>query len=222
MNWILFFVSFFLISCNVTGQKQTLCNRAVDTKSYEKDLIKEVCIPKNHVISLLYTDLRDIDIDGDSLGDFIFNHRKPKLQEMDTTYVTVYKKINDSTHVFLKTFKNLFPVYLKSYDDYSGDPRTDKVFRCYNHTNPLIRLEIDKGVIRLVFSIDPASGYLLEYTYKPERKNWYLTTYQEWIDFQDGTRKSENREIPKQGEIIDEFSYQKYLCPELYPEKKSK
>jgi hypothetical protein len=212
-------LSCFLVSCSVVGQKLNPCNRTVDTQSYEKDLIKEVCIPKNHVITLLYTDLTDIDIDGDSLGDFIFNHRKPKMQELDTTFLTVYKKINDSTHVFLKTFKNLFPVYLKSYDDYSGDDKADKVFR---HTNPLIRLEMSKGIITVVFSIDPASGYLLEYTYKPERKNWYLTTYQEWIDFQDGTRQSQDRKIPQEGESIDEFSYQKYLCPELYPENKSK
>jgi hypothetical protein len=220
MSKIFFSLSFFMISCNVTGQKQNPCNRAVDTKSYEKDLIKEVCIPKNHIITLLYTDLRDIDIDGDSLGDFIFNHRKPKLQELDTTYLTVYKKINDSTHVFLKTFKNLFPVYLASYDYPSKDARAKKVFACYNDGYPLKRLEMEKGVIRLVLRIDPASGYLLEYTYKPERKNWYLTTYQEWIDFQDGTRESQDRAIPEEGESIDEFSYQKYLCSELFPEKK--
>jgi hypothetical protein len=211
-----------MISCCVVGQNRKPCNRAVDIKSYERDLIKEVCIPKNQVITLLYTDLKDIDIDGDSLGDFIFNHRKPQMREMDTTYLTVYKKINDSTHVFLKTFKNLFPVHLNSYDYPSKDPRAKKVFNCYNDSYPLIRFEMDRGVIRLVLRIDPASGYLLEYTYKPERKNWYLTTYQEWIDYQDGTRKSEDREIPKQGESIDEFTYQKYLCPELYPEKKSK
>jgi len=214
MNRILFSLSLFMISCSVTGQKQNPCNRAVDTKSYEKDLIKEVCIPKNHVITLLYTDLRDIDIDGDGWGDFIFNHRKPKLQELDTTYLTVYKKINDSTHVFLKTFNNLFPVYLKSYDEYSGDSLADKIFLCYNHTYPLIRLEMDKGIITLVLSIDPASGYLLKYTYKPKKKNWYLTTYQEWIDMPDGTRDSQDRPIPEEGESIDKFSYQKYLCPE--------
>lgn len=43
-----------------------------------------------------------------------------------------------------------------------------------------------------------------------------LCTYQEWIDMQDGTRRSTDREISKEGESIDEFSYQKYLCPELF------
>jgi len=41
-----------------------------------------------------------------------------------------------------------------------------------------------------------------------------LTAFQERIDMPDGTRESQNREIPKEGESIDEFSYQKYLCPE--------
>jgi len=190
------------------------CNRTTDIPSYTKHIIKEVCIPKDHVITKLYTYLRDIDIDGDSLGDFIFEHNKFKLQEMDTSYLTVYKKINDSTHVFLKTFNNLFPVYLKSYDFPSKNPQAAKVFNCYNVGYPLNRLEMDKGIIRLVLGIDPASGYLLEYTYKPEKRNWYLTTYQEWIDMPDGTRDSQDRPIPEEGESIDEFSYQKYLCSE--------
>jgi hypothetical protein len=207
------------MSYNATGQKSSYCNRAVDTKSYEKDLIKEVCIPKNHVITLLYTDLRDIDIDGDSIGDFIFNHRNPKLNEMDITYLTAYKKINDSTHVFLKTFNNLFPVYLKSYDYPSRKSKAAKILKCYNVGYPLGRLEMDRGIITLELGIDPVSGYLLKYTYKSGKKNWYLTTYQEWIDLPDGTRQSVDRKIPDGGESIDEFSYQKYLCPEMYPEK---
>jgi len=220
MNKILLSLGFFMISCNVTGQKQKPCNREVDIKSYEKNLIKEVCIPEKHIITLLYTDLRDIDIDGDGLGDFIFEHNKLNTQELDTSFLTVYKRINDSTHVFLKTFNNLFPVYLQSYDEFPKNPQANRVFNCYNLTYPLIRFEMDKGVITLVFNIDPASGYLLEYTYKPEKRNWYLTTYQVWIDFQDGTRRSENRQIPQEGESIDEFSYQKYLCPEMLFEKK--
>jgi hypothetical protein len=182
-------------------------------------LIKEICIPKDHIITKLYTDLRDIDIDGDSLGDFIFEHNKADFQEMDTSYLTIYKKINDSTHVFLKTFDNLFPVYLKSYDYPSANPVAAKVFECYADGSPLLDLTLSRGVISLTLRIDAASGYLLEYTYKPERKNWYLTTYQEWIDMPDGTRQSVDRKIPDEGESIDEFSYQKYLCPEMYPEE---
>jgi len=190
------------------------CNRGTDIPSYTKHIIKEVCIPKGHVITMLYTDLIDIDLDGDSIGDFIFNHRKPKLSEMDTTYISVYKKINDSTYVFLKTFNNLYPVYMKSYDYPSKNPFVAKIFNCYGRTYPLNHMEMENGVISLTISIDPASGYFLRYTYKPEKKNWYLTTYQKWIDMPDGIRDSQDRPIPEEGESIDQFSYQKYLCPE--------
>ncbi|HEY9005814.1 MAG TPA: hypothetical protein VIM75_06750 [Ohtaekwangia sp.] len=73
---------------------------------------------------------------------------------------------------------------------------------------------MNNGVIGLIIRIDVAYRLFLEYTYKPEKKNWYLITYQQWIDMPDGTRESQDLKIPEEGESIDEFSYQKYLCPE--------
>jgi len=190
------------------------CNRGTDIPSYTKHIIKEVCIPKGHVITMLYTDLIDIDLDGDSIGDFIFNHRRPKLSEMDTTYISVYKKTNDSTYIFLKTFNNLYPVHLNSYDYASKNPLAAKVFNCYADGYPLKDLTLEKGTISLTIRIDAASGYFLKYTYLPEKRNWYLTTYQEWMDKPHGERRFIDHQIPEEGESIDEFSYPKYLCPE--------
>jgi len=59
----------------LSGQSQSKpCNRSVRANFLMQKL------------DLLYTDLRDIDIDididGDGLGGFIFNHSKPKLEEL--------------------------------------------------------------------------------------------------------------------------------------------
>jgi hypothetical protein len=220
MKIILIIICLSTISfCSCCQKPVRLCNRNVELKSYNAKLIKEVCIPNGYWISELRTSTKDIDIDGDGLNDFIFDWNKPKLQDGDTLYVTVYKMNSDSTYSFFKTFNNLLPIYLKSYDFASKNDYGAKIFECYADGYPLNDLTLQTGLISLTLRIDAASGYLLEYSYKPEKKNWYLTTYQEWIDMPDGVRKSMNREIPEKGESIDEFSYQKYLCPELFPVK---
>jgi len=204
---------FIFISCNLSGQPKP-CNRAVDSPSYSKSLIKEVCIPSGYEIVLLHTEFKDIDIDGDGLGDFIFEYAKPNSKELDTTYLCVYKRLDDSTHVFLKAFNNLYPVYLKSYDYPSKHTKAAKVFECYAEGYPLKDLTLENGTISLTIRIDAASGYFLKYTYIPKKKNWYLTTYQEWINQSNGGKRFKDYPIPGEGESIDEFSYQKYLCPE--------
>jgi hypothetical protein len=206
-----------LFQCSSIGQSRSNCINATDIPSYKKELIKEVCIPDGYTIVLIHSKHKDIDINGDSLSDFIFEYRKQKFKEMDTTYLSAYRKVNDSTHVFLKTFNNILPLHLKSYDYPSGNAAAAKVFNCYGDGYPLKKLDIENGVISLSIRIDAASGYLLKYSYEKERRNWYLTTFQEWIDMPDGSRQSSDRNIRESGESIDEFSYQKYLCPELFP-----
>jgi len=133
---------------------------------------------------------------------------------MDTIYVSVYKQINDSTYSFLKTFNNLFPLFLKSYDYPSKNALAAKIFECYADGYPLKNLTFQNGAIEMTMRIDAASGYFLKYTYISKKRNWYLTTYQEWFDRPHGERRFEDHKIPEEGESIDEFSYQKYLCPE--------
>jgi hypothetical protein len=194
-----------------------VCNRDVQLKEYKPKLIKEVCIPAGFWISELRTDTQDIDIDGDGLGDFIFDWNKPKLQDGDTLFITVYKQNVDSTYSFLKTFKNLLPVYLKSYDfPAKNNVLAAKIFECYADGYPLVDLTFQKGSILLNIRIDAASGYFLEYAYIKEKKNWFLTNYKEWIDMPGG-RKFQDREVSKEPESIDDFSYQKYLCADLFP-----
>lgn len=215
------YVWLVLMGCTCPGlaQRPPSCNQAVLLQEYKSKLIKEICIPPNYVITRLYTDLRDIDIDGDGLGDFIFDWRKLKLTEGDTTYITAYRMNADSTYSFLRTFDNLFPIHLDSYDYGSKKPALKKIFECYAYGYPLIDLEFEAGVIAMELRIDAASGYTLKYRYDPKRNNWFLFYFKEWIDMPGEGRQYTDKEMPEQPESIDDFSYQKYLCPELYPDK---
>ncbi len=125
----------------------------------------------------------------------------------------------DTTYSFLKTFDHLLPVFFESYDYGPKTPALKKIFECYAYGYPLIDLEFEAGVIAMDLRIDAASGYTLKYRYDPKRNNWFLFSYREWIDMPDEGRQYTDKEMPEQPESIDDFSYQKYLCPELYPEE---
>jgi hypothetical protein len=90
-----------------------------------------------------------------------------------------------------------------------------KIYECYNNNYPLYGLNFEAGVISFDLDIDPASGYTLKYRYDPKRNNWFLFSFREWIDMPGEGRQYTDKEMPEQPESIDEFSYQKYLCPEL-------
>src|SRR4051812_28088403 len=110
---ILFLSLIFLGFLKSSGQvKYDTCNREVKLKEYEKALIKEICIPKGYYIYFIPTKQEDIDINGDSLPDFIFDWTKKDRQEGDTSFITVYKMNPDSSYSFLKTFNNLLPIDL--------------------------------------------------------------------------------------------------------------
>lgn len=197
------------------------CNRAVKLQEYKKDLIKEVCIPGGYEISMLRTDLRDIDINGDGLGDFIFDWNRPKLKDGDTLFLTVYKMNKDSSYSFLKTFKNLYPLHFESYDDGPKEQKYRKIYEdCYSYGYPLKYLDLNSGTISLTLKIDDGSGYFLKYQYDNKKQNWYLIKKQNWIDTTDEVTYPDGRkyielELPKKSESIDDFSYEKYLCPDL-------
>jgi len=215
MKNILFGVISILIANQSMSQVATKpCYRITKIKKQEKELIREICIPKGYIINHIYTRLVDLDANGDGLSDVIFDWHKQNLRDADTIYLTVYKMNKDSSYSLLKTFRNLLPVYISDYNNRPQKKTINRIYECYNESPPLISIGFDNGTITLTIRIDPASGYLFKYVYKPERENWYLATFQEWIDMPDGIRKSENREILKEDESIDDFSYQKYLCPE--------
>jgi hypothetical protein len=191
------------------------CNREVKTKDYERDLIKEVCIPKGYLIYYIDTYARDIDINGDSLFDFIFGWKKQNAKEGDTLFTTAYKMNPDSNYTFLKTFRNLLPVKLNSYDKPSENPYYYKLWsECYGSTYPLKYLEFKDGSITLNITTEAVAGLILEYKYSKPQNNWILKSINEYVDHPEKGRFTEPYPVPETEETIDDFSYEKYLCPE--------
>lgn len=76
---------FLLISLNCSSQKSG-CNQK--QKYGNKSTIpKEVCIPLEHVISNLYP---SVDLNGDGLEDFVFDHHKEILENGDSIFLSIY------------------------------------------------------------------------------------------------------------------------------------
>jgi hypothetical protein len=191
------------------------CNREVKIKEYERELIKEVCIPKGYIIYYIATETTDIDIDGDSLPDFIFDWAKKNRKEGDTSFITAYKMNLDSSYTLLKTFNNLLPIDLDSYGEPSKNPYYAALWwNCYNSSNPLRYVEFNKGSIELGIKTDPSAGIDFLYKYSRQKNNWILQNIQKYRDIQGEDRQYEPYPMPETEETIDDFSYEKYLCPE--------
>lgn len=220
---ILFTFEFICYSQTI---KSPACNRAVSNKSYEKKLIKEVCIPNGYQISLILTETRNIDMDGDGVGDFVFNWSKPQKIDGDTTFTTVYKKNKDNSFTFLKTFKNLYPIYFKNYNVSTYINANKEIEKFYNDCvgqQPLFKA-IDfvgkAGVISINFNdIETGLGFLVKYKYNSKLKDWFLFSQQKWeektTDGQyNGIYEYTDLKLPKNPENINKFSFQKYVCPD--------
>jgi hypothetical protein len=211
-----FLLLIFIIVFDSSGQTfNNTCNREVKIKDYEKDLIKEVCIPLGYIIYYIDTDARDIDMNGDSLPDFIFDWKKKNAKEGDTLFTTVYKMNSDSSYTFLKTFKNLLPVKLNSYDKPSNNAHYSSLWsECYGSTYPLKYLEFKNGKITLNITTEAVAGLILNYEYSKQKNNWILKNLVEYVDHPQKGRFTEPYPMPSKEETIDDFSYEKYLCPE--------
>jgi hypothetical protein len=209
-------LSLLLFASNSRSQTDiNFCNREVKIKEYEKHLIKEVCIPNGYIIYFIKTKNKDIDIDGDGLYDFIFDWTKKQSKEGDTCYITAYKMNKDSTYGFLKTFKNLLPITLKSYDKASNNPYyADFFWDCYHHSYPLNSLEFRNGEIIFEIKTEAVAGLIFNYQYNKQKNNWLLISIQQYFDSPDKGRLYEPYPMSQKEETIDDFSYEKYLCPE--------
>jgi len=210
-------LTLFVITISFS-QNRTHCNPKTLIQSDEKLIPKEVCIPENCIINQIYTKDEHIDIDGDLHEDFIFTWQKSALTEGDTLHISAYRMNSDSTYSLLKSFSNIFPIYLESYDHAPKDPALRKIYACYVDNYPLKELTISKGVISIELYLDAASGIVLKYKYDPRRNNWMLTSSISWIGLNSSDREYTNNKLPLVSESIDDFSYQKYLCPELFEE----
>lgn len=206
--FIVFFI--FFLTDNYSQSLNLICNKNVVLKTFEKFIPKEVCIPKGYVISVIYTEYRKIDFNSDGLNDCIFQWHKEKLQDGDTIFVTFYKMNPDSSFTYFKTFNNLYPIFMRNYNYESQDTLLLKTILCYDKRYPLNNIEIKGNSINIQIQNEAKYHLLLEYKYKSEKKNWYLTRKQIFIEFESGDEYHDIK-LPIDQESIDEFSYMKYL-----------
>jgi len=212
---VLVLVLFIINTYTYAQVKSTPCNRKVELKSYEKDLIKEVCIPLGHTIYYIETKFNDIDINGDSLPDFIFDWKKDGAIEGDTLFTTAYMFQSDSTYKFLKTFKNIMPIKLDSYDKPSKNPFYAQLWSdCYRETYPLKYVDFNNGNIELSIVTEPHHGLEINYKYSKQKNNWILKSIKAYSDISGEGKIYIPHPMPETEETIDDFSYEKYLCPE--------
>ena len=113
----------------------------------------------------------------------------------------------------------MYPVYFSTYYNPPIDTSLNAIYNCYDGRYPLLDLTIENGRIELTLRIDAVSGYLLKYSYLEKNKNWYFTDFKEWMETDAGTRQYTDKAVLPKAETIDEFSFEKYLCPNLLNSK---
>ena len=210
---VMFFVN---VGSYVFTQEKTTpgINRNVKVKRYSKILPEEVCIPKGYWISFVR---KEIDVNKDSLSDFVFDWNKPVLQDGDTLYLTVYKQNKDSSFSHLKTFSNLFPLYFKRYDrDYRFDVKLDsflnQIHSRYDDGYPLEKLEFSNSKIIIKIRTSVTDGITLFYEYDLLVNNWLLIKREDWFENPlSGEFEVTNTDKIKTKEFIDDFDYLDYL-----------
>lgn len=140
------------------------CNQKVWVKRLAKLIPKEVCIPPGYHI----TEARnEVDLNGDGLKDIIFDWNKESLSDGDTIFVSAYLRNADSSYFFYRTFKNLYPIYFKSYKlDYTPKKKElENLQRRYEDQYPLIKLEFGKESIKITRKGDATTDMVISYLF---------------------------------------------------------
>ena len=179
------------------------CNRDVWIKQDEKKIPHGICIPKGYLISNIY-EMADVNDDG--FLDFICRWRRPKLQDGDTLYVTIYAQNRDSTFSHFRTFNNLYPIYFERNN--SGYTPPDKklipLYEKYRNVF-LLKLTFEKGVIQIIRTGEVKENLIITYRYDKIIKNW---RYEKTIRYDYAIETKEPYDLSKKlGPTIDNFTY---------------
>jgi len=180
------------------------CNRDVWIKQDEKRIPHGICIPKGYFISYIY-EMTDVNDDG--FLDFIFKWRRPKLQDGDTLYMTIYAQNQDSTFSHFRTFNNLYPINFERYDtDYSPpDKKLRPLHKKYDGFYPFIKLTFEKGAIQIIKNFEAKANLITTYRYDKNIKNW---RYEKTIRYDYAIETKEPYDLSKKlGPTIDNFTY---------------
>lgn len=181
------------------------CNRSVNYPSLLKDLPKDIClISSKDQIKYIFN---KTDINGDSLNDCIIKYGRADLNDGDTLFTAIYFQNNDSTYFLFKIFNNLYPIYLRSYNDlYTPEEEELKILqKNYYYRYPLYELKIEKDKIIFLLKNDAESNLIITYQYDKDLKNWKYIDCIESFFYNDGINKLDfSNEL---GPTIDNFKY---------------
>lgn len=193
--------------------KDDTCNQFTDgSDKYKKMIPKEFCMPKGY---LCYYFISDIDLTADGKKDLIIHWRKKRQVDGDTTFVSIYQRINDSTLVHKSTLSNLYALYFKEYDlsYHIENPKLDKIQEILAISNvEMFDVQFRKSQICVSLFTEAQAGVDVFFNYNVQKKNWYLTKEVYW--FGDNLRvEREIREtkIIKNGIAIQMFNMFDYL-----------
>ncbi len=190
-------------------QLQDTCNQK--QKYGNKSTIpKEVCIPLEHVISNIYP---SVDLNGDGLEDFVFDHHKEILENGDSIFLSIYLQRIDGTYRLSKDLANINPIYFETYEyskefENSLSSKLKDIWNIYG-IDSVYQIYLNERKIEIWMNVEAHIDYRLHYTYSNEKDTWVLLKWQEYTDYNNTTLE---REIPKDWKLsIEEFDYKDYL-----------
>ena len=178
------------------------------TEKYVKRLnVTGICIPDKHIVHAI----EEIDIDGDGIDEYMLYWRKKNVVEGDTTFISFYTQLNDTTVSLLKIIDNYYPLYI-DYDAKYHSEKINSLIECYGYKNPQGYSSFDETGIYLNINVETGFKIRLEYKYDKNENDWYLWKKTECYTINEGLDE-ECHEIvlPNTREWFRNFSYQIFL-----------
>lgn len=193
-----------LLCWRISHAQKEDCNKSTWGEVEKKNMPKEVCIPKGHLISYVY---KSSDVNGDGLNDYIFKWNKSAIKDGDTLFVTIYLQNKDSTFTLFHTFKNLYPIYFERYDlDYfPKDKSLNTLHKRYEGKYLMLKLTFNEEKIIIRRRCDATSEFFITYKYDKNIKNWIYEKCNMYDFSEESTKPYDLSE--KLGPTIDNFTY---------------
>jgi hypothetical protein len=171
------FITLFIYSTSFT---QINCNKEAKYDSDKKRIPESVCIQKNLILTYEETRYKTIDFNQDGLNDYVITTRKKNQQIGDSTFISFYKKKEDSTYQLIKTLGNIIPIYFDSNNEYPllNDSLHKAIFECYQLPDPLYSLEFSDNSIEITQTFD-GHNYemrIYHFVFNTSINNWELKT----------------------------------------------
>lgn len=199
--------------CCVIAQQPIaqICNQFTKLSDKYKMMIpKDFCMPSGY---LCYYLINDRDLTSDGKNDLVIHWQKLNMKDGDTTFVTIYQRINDSTLIHKATLSNLYPLYFKEYVlEYDPPKDLENIFSKLAENAQRFKVEFRKNEIWIELFTEAQAGVDLFFKYNTNKENWYLIKEVYWFgDNLRMERKIRETKTIKNGMSIQQFNMFDYL-----------